>query len=323
MNSETSDSKPGPGGLQFRSGEFEQSRRNSRLVTLGDADHKIGKPLAGMPIQETHHAKIQKTDHVARENMDVARMRIGMEKAVIEDLPHHQRGKTRGDLPAIEIGGVQIGQFRGLDAVHVFHRQYAAGGGPGMNSRHVDRRIAGELIGESFEMRGLRGEIQFLFQPPGELGHHQCRPMDAPSLQMGFEQRGQMGHDLKVNPDHVLDARTLHLHHYPLSAVQHGAMHLRYGSRAERSLLEGKKAIANRAFQLLFHHGADLGEGDRRHLIQQFGQLARKRGRKQVSAPGEKLSELDEGRPQLLERFSEPLGLRKPGGRILLAASLP
>ncbi|MEO8716452.1 MAG: hypothetical protein ABI369_15720 [Acetobacteraceae bacterium] len=73
-------------------------------------------------------------------------------------------------------------------------------------------------------------------------------------------------------------------------------------------VIEGGERLGDRANQLGKERRLDLIAWHERHHVLQFGQLAEVRGRQQVGAGGEDLAELDEGRPQFLERDADVLG---------------
>jgi hypothetical protein len=76
--------------------------------------------------------------------------------------------------------------------------------------------------------------------------------------------------------------------------------------------------LANRpprlAGRVALDDGARLCTGERRHLVLQLGQFVGDVRRHQVAPGGQHLAELDEDRPQVLQRQSQPLTTRSVVG---------
>jgi hypothetical protein len=68
--------------------------------------------------------------------------------------------------------------------------------------------------------------------------------------------------------------------------------------------------LGHRLAQRLLDNGARLGAGERRHAVLQLGQLLRHLGRQDVRPGGKGLAELDEHRPQLLQRQAQAFAAR-------------
>ena len=58
--------------------------------------------ISGTRIDATHHSEVEITDDVLREDKDISGMRVGMKKAVCEDLFHNQVKTRTGDDPPVE-----------------------------------------------------------------------------------------------------------------------------------------------------------------------------------------------------------------------------
>src|SRR5207247_1408290 len=104
-------------------------------------------------VQKPHHAEVQKTNAFAGQDVDVARMRVGMEKSVRENLLHDQVGNAPRHLDAVKRSRFQVPELHCLDTVDVFHCQDAGGRQVAVNFGQIDRRLGGELKGESFDVR--------------------------------------------------------------------------------------------------------------------------------------------------------------------------
>ena len=51
-----------------------------------DAVDKINESFSGLPVNRIRHAKIKQTNHVVRQDENIPRMRVGVEKTVLEHL---------------------------------------------------------------------------------------------------------------------------------------------------------------------------------------------------------------------------------------------
>ena len=228
--------------------QLEQRGRRRRLISLRDANDKIGKDFARAFVQKPHHAEIQKTDDVAGQHVDIAGMRIGVEEAVNENLFHHQVRQPRRDHVPIQSRGfesLKIGSFHGIDQLH---GQNAPCGGLRESFRDVDGGLLGKLVGEAFQVRGLRAEIQFLLHLPRKLRHDRRGAVNLPVFHMPFQQAGQLRHDAQVQAHRSLHPGTLHFNDALFAIGADGAMNLGHGSGANAGLFNGSKVIGDRTF---------------------------------------------------------------------------
>ncbi len=97
-----------------------------------------------------------------------------------------------------------------------------------------------------------------------------------------------------------------------LAADERRAMHLADRAGGQRLRLDRVEHVLPGNAQLLLHHRDDLGLAHRRHFVLQRGELRDELRRQEIRAGRENLPELGEGRPKLLQRGAQPLGLPLP-----------
>ncbi len=108
-------------------------------------------------------------------------------------------------------------------------------------------------------------------------------------------------------PEH---AGPQHLHRHLAPIEQRGEVHLRDGGAGHRHRVEGGEDGIERAAEGALHQRHRHRAGKRRDAVLQPGQLVCHVERQQVSPRRQHLSELDEDRPQPLERASQPHAAR-------------
>ena len=99
------------------------------------------------------------------------------------------------------------------------------------------------------------------------------------------------------------------------AAAQHGAVHLAERRGGDRFRLEGLERLGQADAQLLLHDPLDVGVRKRSDVVLQARERLEVRGRQQVRARRQELSELDEGRTELLEIVRKGPGLGGVAGQ--------
>ena len=108
-------------------GQLEEHLGRPRFVLMNHAFDKIDKFLPGLPVDRVRHAEIQQANHVVRQDENIARMRVCMEKAVLKYLLQEKISPANGnELPVISglIDTVNVGDF---DAFHKLHCKHPLG----------------------------------------------------------------------------------------------------------------------------------------------------------------------------------------------------
>ncbi len=105
--------------------------------------------------------------------------------------------------------------------------------------------------------------------------------------------------------DDRFQARTNHLDHDFFAAFELRRMHLRYRGRGQRGDVETAEHFADFLAQLFFDQLDRHLRIERRHAVLQQHQLIGDVFRQQVAAGRKNLPELDENRPQILQRQTQ------------------
>src|SRR6185436_3112004 len=113
--------------------------------------------------------------------------------------------------------------------------------------------------------------------------------------------------------DELVDARPLHLDGDFAPAAEHGAMHLPERRGGNRQPIELDERVRNADTELLADRPLDVFVGKWLDVVLQAGERLEVRGRKEVRARREELTELDERRAERLEVARERLGARGIG----------
>ena len=223
-------------------------------------------------------------------------MRVGVEKAVHENLPQDEVGAAAGDYFAVEAGVLEFLAVGRLDAVDVFHRQDSAGAEFRYRLRDVDRRVGGEVAGESLLVAKLVGQVGLFCHRLGEFLHHQQRVDGFLRRHLRFYQAGEFLEHLALDADFLDDPRPADLdRHYP-SVERNRAVHLSDAAGGDRLRVELRIEFLQRPAEFLLHFGFYFLEAHRRHTVLEkfeFGDVFR---RGKVRARAEQLAELDERR---------------------------
>ena len=67
---------------EFFTAQYQQGARHQVAVAAREADRKVREEVHVARCERPYHAEVDECDHVARQDEDVARVRIGVEKAV-------------------------------------------------------------------------------------------------------------------------------------------------------------------------------------------------------------------------------------------------
>ena len=225
---------------------------------------------------------------------EVARMRVGMQEVVDEDLFQVGVVQLARQLRTADAGGVDGGEIVDLDAGHVFQGQHAAGGVLPENIRDVDARIIREVGGKAIGVVPLGDEIQLGACGGRELGVELIQVDAACDPAVPLQPAHRQPHRRQVGGNEPLDSGALHLDHDLRPVHQAGPVHLGEGRRGLRHRLEARENLLHRPPELSGDQGPDIGQRLRRHLILQPLQLIGDRGWQDIDARAEELPQLDQ-----------------------------
>ena len=149
------------GGVAARHGKTHKRILELGHVTLGHGKYHILDDTAVVARHAPNHAQVDKVDDAVLED-DVSRMRVGMEKAVVEHLRRIVLDNRRADLFQVIALGHQalgIGNRDAVDIVHD-HNVFGAKVQVGFGTRHAMHALM-ELI-EIVEVFGLGQKVGLL-----------------------------------------------------------------------------------------------------------------------------------------------------------------
>ena len=140
-------------------------------VALGHGENHVLNDTAVVARHAPNHAQVNKVDDAVLED-DVSRMRVGMEKAVIEHLRRIVLDNRRADLFQVIALGHQALGIGNRDAVNVVHDHdvLSAKVQVGFGTRHAMDALM-ELI-EIVEVFGLGQKVGFLAKRGPQLFDH-------------------------------------------------------------------------------------------------------------------------------------------------------
>jgi hypothetical protein len=157
-------------------------------------------------------------------------------------------------------------------------------------------------------------------EPDGQLADpDRARPAGA-SLQGA----GQAGHDVQVALDHRPDGGPLDLDRDLCPGPQPGRVHLSDRGGGQGLPVEVGQHLVDRPAQVGRQHLLDLVPGGRGDVVLESPQFLDDLGREQVRAGGQRLTELDEGAPGLLQcQPDERASRARPAGESSSARRRP
>ena len=251
--------------------------------------------------QGADHAEIDHTDAAIAQVDDVARVRIGVEAAVLQHHLQYDVGTAPGQFTAVEAGRIDTGQITPRNAVdEVLHVQAFAGPLP-VHRRNQDVVPPFEVARDALGIAALRGEIQLAPQRHGELLHHLGGSVTAQVRQPGFDDLGQPCQQPQIGFNHVTDTRATHLQHHFAAIAQPRTVGLGQRSSGHRGFIKEGEHLRRRRTEIGLQLFADLLVGQCRDRVLQLGEFGDPVRRQQVDAGGEHLAQLHEGRPEILQ----------------------
>jgi hypothetical protein len=152
----------------------------------------------------------------------------------------------------------------------------------------------------------LAHQVQLVLQVLGELRHHLARLQAAAVRPQHLDQAGGGIEQGDVVGDDAADARPQDLHCHLAPVGQGGEVHLRHRGARHRIGRECGEHFRHRLAEGALQLGRRQRRGKGRHLVLQFRQLVGEVHRQQVAPRRQHLAELDEDRPQRLQRQAQP-----------------
>ena len=141
----------------------------------------------------------------------------------------------------------QRGERRSLDQAH---RQHAAARQLGVGAREDDVGLVGEVRREPVRVCGLALEVQLLERPRPEAGRQLTRLVATQLVRVILQQAREVGDQLEVDVDLLLDPVALHFHGDRGAVRELGSVDLRHRRRAERLVAERDVQLVHRPAEL-------------------------------------------------------------------------
>ena len=262
--------------------------------------------------EPAHDAEIDGNEPAVIVDEQIPRMHVGVKEAIAQRVAEEGLDQRPCQLRQVEALGDKaraIGQRRGVDP---FQREDFLGGAVPVHSRHAKIRIVLGVLGHFRERSRFQAEIHFDGDraPQGIDHFDNAKPPRLGGKIFGVPR--DKGEGAKVGMETPLDAGPQHLHGDgpgPVGGLDLGPMHLRNRGGGDRRP-EACEARADRPAERGGDHRFRLLLRERRHLVLQMLEIARKRGTDHVGARRQKLTELDVARTEPRERHRQT----RPGG---------
>ena len=268
-------------------------------IIHGDTLDRLAQ-LQTVPFGEPpHHAHIDPDDLTAAYT-HIARMGIGMEKAILHDLPDiivHQLAADLLQIVTVIGQGCFVIYGKTIDILH--HQHMLCRILP-VQLRRYHKGHVFIVAGKFLHIGSLGEEIHLLLcHRPHLIKHHVkiYQFFDAHR----WKQLDCLVHHGDISRHQFIDARTLYLDNYGFSCLQNGMMYLRNRSRPQWFFVQFFKNLLPRTAKGLQQYLFHLGKRHRCHIGTQPHQLIAVLLWQNVRMQGHDLSELDIGRSQLLE----------------------
>ena len=229
-------------------------------------------------------------------------MHVGVEEAVAEHLGEEDLHAGGGELGNVHAGFPQALDLADRDALHAVHHHHVFRAPVPIHFGHGEQRRIPEIASELRAVGRLPHQIELVFQMFLELGDHLARTQAPAVGEQRLDQSRQRIEQADVVRDHRADAGAQHFHRDRFAVRQAREMHLRDRSRGDRHGVEFDESFAHGLAQ----GGFDGGDGgpriERWHAVLQQRQFVSEIARYEVAPGGQQLAELDEDRPQRLQR---------------------
>src|SRR6266487_3267024 len=200
-------------------------------------------------------------------------------------------------------GDVEVGELHSLEELE--HEHAPAGVGP-VDPRDLDVGLAGEVAAEDLGVPRLGPVVELAANRARELVHHLLGIDEVQCSDTFLREAGGLEEQRDVRLDLARRVRALHLDRDALAVREQRVMDLADRSRRGRLLVELEEGLLDRQAKLLLNHATDVGERNRRDVVLQLLELDHDVGRDDVRSSREQLTELDEGRPQLVQHLPQP-----------------
>ena len=232
-----------------------------------------------------------------------------MEETIAENLRKKDLDAGCRQLRQAYPVGAQPLDLRDRRALHALHDHDGRRAVVPVNLRHDKQCRVGEVAAQLRRVGGLAHQIEFVAQILGELGDHLARLQATGIRPQSFEQDGKGIEQRDVVIDDRKHVRAQDLDRDFVTAIlflQPGKVNLGDRGRSDRYRVELGKHVACRTVIRLLDLRQRQMRIEWRHAILQLREFVGDVGRQQVAAGRQHLTELDEDRPQRLQRHAQP-----------------
>ena len=203
-----------------------------------------------------------------------------------------------------------------MPAAHEAEREHPPRGVVAVDRRRRQRREVGDLPADQPGVVPLLAEVELLAEAVLQLAHHLQEAVAPAERGVLRGEARQLAQHLDVDLDPPAHLRPLDLHRHLAAVGQGRAVDLGHRRGRQRRAVERGEQLAERRAQLALDYLDDLLARHRSDRVLQAGERLDVGGGQEVGAGAEELAELDEDRPQLLQRAGQLLG---PGVVLLMA----
>ena len=217
-------------------------------------------------------------------------------------------GPGHGDVRRVDAQRADAVQVVDRDPLDEFHGDDPRRRVFLVDHRDVRRRVGRELDAAALDGPALGREVQLAPQHPLELAGQRDGPIRRQHREVTFQELGQVLDDVQVGLDHLGDAGPANLQGHRPAVAQDRAMDLRDRSRGDRRRVERREDLGGRPAVLLTQDLLDLFESERAHRRAQCRELGDVRLGEQIGPGAQELTQLHEGRSQVLQDQPQPTG---------------
>lgn len=279
-------------------------------VLLVDAVEELEQPAAHVGRDLPHHAEVvvdQPPAAGARVGGDVARVGVGVEEAVRQQLLQVALHGAAREQRAIDARRVELGRAVDLDARRVLHRQHLGRRALPEHARDLDPLRAGEALAEPVRAPPLERVVDLLVEDARALVvDRDPVPRGAVRLGVGrLQPAREQAHVLEVDVEELLEPRALDLDHDAL-APEAREVHLAQAGRGDRLRVKLLEQLRDGRAQVALDRRDGELRVEGRHVVLQLLELCHELGGQDVD-PGRKLlPDLDERGPELDQPLAQP-----------------
>ena len=226
-------------------------------VTANSSDRNAKQVVPEIRCDFQNHAEIQQDDACVGPYQNVSRVRIGMKKAVEQELIPVERNQILDHLLDIDVVLQDFIDFGNSKTLEELHYEDAGRRNFAVHSRNDDEIAVAKELCESFDVIGFMLEIHLFHNHSRKLLDDRASSPDCMVFDKLFNDEQQVLDDSNVGCDDFFHARPKDLDDDFFLFVA-GSMHLAERSRCQRFLVERVKDGLDWSLQLLLDTLPDL-----------------------------------------------------------------